>query len=905
MTFTISPGDGSGEHILQTFTDGFFKNSFSHHYARTGVYSVSIGAKNDVEATTKTVECTVSVENPIVNLTLEIPTTRIKTGSQDVYIAVGENVTIIGSLTRGTGVFCDFNFGEEVLTGEVDSLTKTYIYRKPGIFTASLNCTNRVSSMYKESLKRTIVQKDEPIDDLQVMVPVTVKGQQSVISLLMASGTAFVCNWTLGDNTTFQTDVSDIGKQVIHQYAKDGPFDVMVSCKNRHGIVRTHNVAWVQIPIANLTCNSSNRYIMVSQETLFNISVQSGSQVTVVAEFENDQRQSVVFRESFLNWKSFILKHPFLYYGSYSVTVKASNLLGSLTTNCTPIVVVQNPLVNITLTPDKTIIQVSEPVTFQLKTTVSENFLPNDAACSWLFGNNSYKNGIPLIFTKGEHSLLHRYSSPGEFITKVSCSNEISSIELNTKVTVLKLIEPSMTICLDCNPSPDLTRIPSKAYFALGDTVTLLVSSQSFDRAYHWRITEYGDLATTEHRFLKVVLNKTGTFTASVLVDKLVATMAASVEFTVQEKIDGILLRSSGFTWLRSATHFEFALPKFDHGSCFNLTLNDSLNSEKSQCSLERTRNYLFSFNHTYLYEGNYTVCVIVFNKVSEEKRCLKVEVSKPVCEIGNVSISEVRNEETNAYKNSLKVLKYRRSDSFELRGLFINRCFLPTSKDIKLLWVIKQTTAKSVEGEDTGSVIKISPRSLQYGSYEFEFVVELASVDVINLYGKVAGNSSLNVEIVRSPLVGKISGEKKLNLSTADTLTLDASFHDPDLPPWMDQQGMVFNWYCKTPVGPLAQAEQFVHCYDDALRPENFIKILSYPVFTTRLNRYIENKYYIFTVVVTKDDLQPLTDNVTVFVSPPPPPPPPPPPTMEIRYIVDKFKVIVTYKLQNMYFKA
>ena len=905
MTFTISPGDGSSEHILQTFTDGFFKNSFSHHYARTGVYSVSIGAKNDVEATTKTVECTVSVENPIVNLTLEIPTTRIKTGSQDVYIAVGENVTIIGSLTGGTSVFCDFNFGEEVLTGEVDSLTKTYIYRKPGIFTASLNCTNRVSSMYKESLKRTIVQKDEPIDDLQVMVPVTVKGQQSVISLLMASGTAFVCNWTLGDNTTFQTDVSDIGKQVIHQYAKDGPFDVMVSCKNRHGIVGTHNVAWVQIPIANLTCNSLNRYIMVSQETLFNISVQSGSQVTVVAEFENDQRQSVVFKESFLNWKSFILKHPFLYYGSYSVTVKASNLLGSLTTNCTPIVVVQNPLVNITLTPDKTIIQVSEPATFQLKTTVSENFLPNDAACSWLFGNNSYKNGIPLIFTKGEQSLLHRYSSPGEFITKVSCSNEISRIELNTKVTVLKLIEPSMTICLDCNPSPDLTRIPSKAYFALGDTVTLLVSSQSFDRAYHWRITEYGVLATTEHRFLKVVLNKTGTFTASVLVDKLVATMAASVEFTVQEKIDGILLRSSGFTWLRSATRFEFALPKFDHGSCFNLTLNDSLNSEKSQCSLKRTRNYLFSFNHTYLYEGNYTVCVIVFNKVSEEKRCLKVEVSKPVCEIGNVSISEVRNEETNAYRNSLKVLKYRRSDSFELRGLFINRCFLSTSKDIKLLWVIKQTTTKSVEGEDTGSVIKISPRSLQYGSYEFEFVVELASVDVINLYGKVAGNSSLNVEIVRSPLVGKISGEKKLNLSTADTLTLDASFHDPDLPPWMDQQGMVFNWYCKTPVGPLAQAEQFVHCYDDALRPENFIKILSYPVFTTRLNRYIENKYYIFTVVVTKDDLQPLTDNVTVFVSPPPPPPPPPPPTMEIRYIVDKLKVIVTYKLQNMYFKA
>lgn len=83
-------------------------------------------------------------------------------------------------------------------------------------------------------------------------------------------------------------------------------------------------------------------------------------------------------------------------------------------------------------------------------------------------------------------------------------------------------------------------------------------------------------------------------------------------------------------------------------------------------------------------------VCVIVFNKVLEEKCCLKVEVFKLVCEIGNVLILEVRNEEINVYKNSLKILKYRRFDSFEFRGFFINCCFLLILKDIKLLWVIK-----------------------------------------------------------------------------------------------------------------------------------------------------------------------------------------------------------------------
>ncbi|XP_022787247.1 uncharacterized protein LOC111327355 [Stylophora pistillata] len=886
VTFTISPGDGSAEHTLHTSTNGFFKNSFAHRYTSAGVYIVSIGAKNAVEDTPKIVECTVSVEDPIDNLTLEIPVTRIKIGSQDLYIAVDESITVVGSLTRGTSVLCHYDFGEQVLTGEVDSFSKTYAYSKPGIFTVSLNCSNSVSSMYKESLRRIIVQKDEPIDDLQVMVPATAKGHQSVISLLMSSGTAFVCDWNLGDNTTFQTDVSDIGKKVLHQYAKEGPFDVIVSCKTRHGIVRAHIVAWVQIPIAHLTCTSLHHYIMVSQETLFNISVHSGSKVTAVAEFENDQRQSVIFQESFLNWKSFILKHSFSSNGSYSVMVKAANLLGSLTTNCTPIVVVQNPLANITLTPDKNIIQVSDLVAFRLTTTISRDFQPSHAACSWSFENNSYTTDIPLIFTEGEHTTLHRYMSPGEFTAKVSCSNKVSRIELKTNVTVLKLIEPAMTICLDCDHFSDLKRNPFIEYFALGDTVTLSVSSQSFDRAYHWRITEYGNLTTTEHHFLKVVLNKTGTFTASVLVDKLVATMAASVRFIVQEKINGIILRSSGFTWLRSATRFEFTLSKFDDGSCFNLTLNDSLNTKKSQCSEGKTRNYFFSCNHTYLFEGNYTVCLVVFNKVSKVIRCLGVEVSKPVCKIENVSIS-ARKEGTNAYRNSLKVLKYKRSDSFELQGIFINGCFLPTSKNIKLLWIIKRKTSESkepeVEGEDSGSVLKIGPRSLQYGSYEFQFVVELVSLDVIKLYGKVAENYSINVQIVRSPLVGEISGEKKLNLSTVDTLRLVASFHDPDLPPTMDQQGMVYYWYCKTPVGPLAQAEHFVHCYDDALKPENFIRILSYAEFTTRLNSYHENRYYIFTVVVTKYDLPPLTDNVTVFVSPPPPSPPPPPPTMEI----------------------
>lgn len=104
-----------------------------------------------------------------------------------------------------------------------------------------------------------------------------------------------------------------------------------------------------------------------------------------------------------------------------------------------------------------------------------ENFLFNDVVCLWLFGNSLYKNGIFLIFMKGEYSLFYRYLFLGEFIIKVFCLNEISRIEFNMKVMVFKLIELFMIICLDCNFFLDLMRILFKVYFVFGDIVILLV----------------------------------------------------------------------------------------------------------------------------------------------------------------------------------------------------------------------------------------------------------------------------------------------------------------------------------------------------------------------------------------------------------------------------------------------
>ena len=850
-----------------------------------GIYYVSINALNDVEAENKTTTCTVYVQDPIANLTFRIPPPRIKNGFQDMYIAVNESIRVKVSIAEGTHVSCNYDFGENVSRGGIEEFTQVYAYRTPGDYTVNVSCANRVSHIYKTHSARIVVQEDEQIKNLQVVADVASKGTQSVFTLIMSMGTAFVCDWTLGDGTTLQTDVSEVDLPMFHEYDEEGAYNISVLCKNRHGSEVAQSVAWIQIPIVDLTCDSLQRYIIASENAYFNISVESGSHVTIVIEFENNQSQTVRLQESVLHWKSFILEHLFPSNGSFEVKVNASNLLGELSTTCSPTVVVQNPLVNITLTANATIIKASEYVAFCLETSALSHSLPTDASCSWDFGDNSSAHGSwPLIFTHGKTVMLHHYLSPGKFLTYLNCSNEVSRIALNTTVTVLKLIKPSMKVCLDCNYSAIITGIPYRKVFTLGDNVTFMTTSQDFDQAYHWQMTEFGHHAVTKEPFTTVILEKTGVFFASVLVDKVVQNMSASVEFIVQETISGVTFSSSGFTWLRSATRFQIAAPKFDDGTCFKATLNDS-STPKFNCSTINTSNYTSSFNHTFLSEGIYSACLTVFNNVSEAEVCVLVEVTKPDCIIESISIWESVNGDLKEIEDSSQTLKYKRSEpQFQLEGNHISKCALATSKDVRLTWIVKRLSLagddSNVEGEvekRRSSQITFKARSLVYGKYIFAFIVELTrSQELRTLYGEVIRNVTINVEIIRSPLIGGIK-EAKLNVSREKTLTIDASFHDPDLEEDKNQKNMTFTWYCRT--------LHFTHCYDDQLSFVNFIRILDSPIFTTSLDKYAGNKTYIFKVNVTKEGRDPVTDEVEVFVSPPPPPPPPPPPEMKIRY--------------------
>ena len=847
-----------------------------------GVYYVSINAINEVEVENKSATCTVYVQDSIANLTIRIPPPRIKNGSQDMYIAASERITVEASISDGTNVSCDYDFGENVLRGGINEFTQEYAYRTTGDYAVHVSCTNRVSNMCKTHFARVVVQEDEVIKNLQVEVDVASRGTQSVFTLLMSTGTAFVCYWTFGDGATLQTDVSEVDLPVLHKYDEEGAYNISVLCENRHGPKVAQSVAWVQIPIVNLTCDSLQRYVIASENASFNISVKSGSHVTVVAKFGNNQSETVRLQQSVVLWISFIVEHLYMSNGLFVVKVKASNLLGELSTTCTPTVVVQNPLLNIALTANATITKVSEYVAFSLETSALSHSLPTDASCSWDFGDNSsVRSSWPLVFTHGKAVRLHLYLSPGKFFTYIDCSNEVSRIALNTTVTVLELIKPFIKVCLNCNYSTIITGIPYRKYFTLGDNVTFMTTSQYFDKAYHWKLTELGDLAVTKEPITSVILEKTGVFSGSVLVDKVVQNMSASVEFIVQEKISGVTFLSSGFTWLRSASRFQIAASKFDDGTCFKATLND-FSKPKFKCSTINTNNYTFSFNHTYRFEGNYSACLSVFNNVSEAKVCVAVEVTKPDCRIETVSIWESVNGDLKETDDSSQTLKYKRSEPwFQFKGNHTNRCPLATAKDVNFKWIVKGLSRagdEPIEREERSSQITTKARSLSYGTFAFTFIVELASKELRSLYGEVIRNATINVEVIHSPLIGGIKGGKQ-NVSKEATLTIDASFHDPDLEEDVDQEDMEFTWYCRT--------LDFTHCYDNQLTIDNFIKIIDSPIFTTSLDKYVGNKTYIFKVKVTKEDREPLTDEVEVFVAPPlppPPPPPPPPPEMKIR---------------------
>ena len=158
--------------IKKTFTEGFSQNSLRHHYESVGIYYVSINAINEVEAENKSTTCTVYVQHPITNLTITITPLRIKNGSQDVYIAVSESITVEASISDGTNVSCDYDFGENVLHGGINEFTQTYAYRAPEDYTVYVSCSNRVSNMSKTHFAKIVVQEDELVKNIQVEVDV-------------------------------------------------------------------------------------------------------------------------------------------------------------------------------------------------------------------------------------------------------------------------------------------------------------------------------------------------------------------------------------------------------------------------------------------------------------------------------------------------------------------------------------------------------------------------------------------------------------------------------------------------------------------------------------------------------------------------------------------------------------
>ena len=832
---------------------------------------------------------------------------------------------MVGTITGGTNASCSFDFGEDVLNEGVNVFQATYAYRQTGNYTIGLTCENRVSRRIETFSTRIVIQKDEPITGLQIKVNVTARGESSAFTLVKETGTAFLCDWGFGDGFSVLTDFSQIDTPVLHNYTEEGYFNVSTNCSNRHGAVVAKGIAWVQIPIVNLTCDSMLTYVNTSAEASFNVSVKSGSHVTVTTRFESNYTKSFSLGRSINGWKYFLLNHSFASNGSYEVAVIAFNRLGSLTSQCDPVVIVQHPLNDITLTLEERTIKNSSNATFILKTLTLERY-PTDAFCLWSFGDKSPVEKRRLVFNShGKYIILHRYSFTGNsstgnftFTTNVSCSNEVSRTEFHTAVTVLAPVRPEIKVALQSEYSAKVTNIVSRKYFALGDTATMLVTSQNFDKGYRWKL--YGDvvLGITEEPWFNVTLSQTGTLTASVEVDKVVENTSASVQFNVQEKISGVSFTSSGFTWLRNSTHFEITIPKFQHGSCFIVAFNDSITSwiNKTNCATSDNEvNFTYSFNHTFPFEGNYTVSLTVFNRVSEVKKNVSVLVAKPVCKVKNVSIwdSDRNMRITGGVENILQPIKYNRSDTIRLEGQYINQCLLSNSGDVKFFWQIIRIEPENLEpgrhcfNETTGvkkknyysSNITVPRNLLIYGNYSFNLTVELTGSDVLNLYGQVQEETKAIVEIVPTPLGGEIRGNSCREADTEKTFSLDADFNDRDVATQFDdrdvaldgKKGLNFDWYCRTKNHfsgihcrgqEMSYDGQFVHCADQKLihNTSAIESNLNYSNFTPGLESYVANKTYIFTVKVTKEcDGRTAWGEVSVFILPPGPP------RMTIRY--------------------
>ena len=340
---------------------------------------------------------------------------------------------------------CDFGDGSNVsmnfLDFEIDdelSIDHAYTTSAPTAY-LNLTCYNDVSN---KTLTDLIIL-ETPVSNVSIVSPISAYVTNSTASfyVYMNEGSHFNITTDYGDNTivTYTMYAKSGYSNPIwlnHTYSHAGIYNVTVTVFNliSKETAALQSLITVQDIIKGLKFATSAINAAANEQLSFLGTLTAGTNVTFFTTFGTNDTQS--FME--FNPLAFTVNYTYTSTGNYTVNVTASNLVSSMSVNCS--VTVQQRIVSLVLTGNSSLLWTPGYGQYAVSLGPSQPSL-DDVFCSWLINSQGKLQTfyIPTLDSNTPHIFGYSFnkSNIGQNHIDVNCSNLISWRNLTIQVQLV------------------------------------------------------------------------------------------------------------------------------------------------------------------------------------------------------------------------------------------------------------------------------------------------------------------------------------------------------------------------------------------------------------------------------------------------------------------------------------
>jgi len=183
----------------------------SHTYAAIGSYTATVTATNSVSSSTATTNVIIE-DVPIAGLSAQ----------NDGPTTLGETTTLTATITAGTDVTYEWNFGD---SNSGSGANTNHVYTAVDTYVATVTASNSVST---ETSTTVVTINDAPVEGLAADNDgPTFIGSVTTLSASVTAGSNITYEWDFGDGSPKEN-----GAVVTHVYASAGTYTATVTAKN-------------------------------------------------------------------------------------------------------------------------------------------------------------------------------------------------------------------------------------------------------------------------------------------------------------------------------------------------------------------------------------------------------------------------------------------------------------------------------------------------------------------------------------------------------------------------------------------------------------------------------------------------------------------------------------------------